>query len=139
MKALAIYNFLKEKHDDLTFDLLKEEFSKTFKTENLKHQLELELQNFKLGSFSVQEHFFKLRTLCQKIDPQMKENTTMRHILDGLPSSILSIVTLWPRKTLAELETSLKDYVLRQQELEKKDNSSDLQKSMVKPLYKGRT
>lgn len=129
-EALSYFNLLKDSHSPLTFELLKNKFLSQFSDKNKKQKYEIELQNLTLTeNNSLLDYIFKVKNLCFKINNKMSEDSIIFHIFKGLPTSIKSILTLYPHATLSEFDASVKKFQLRDFEMSAKLPAQSAQKT----------
>lgn len=94
--------------------------------------MELELQSLKLDSLEITEHIFEVKTIASKIDPRMWEATLINHLLQGLPTSVKSVLTLFPYSTIKYFDEAVKKYTLRAFNLNQQQLEDTLQNSVLK-------
>ena len=86
----------------MPYETFKREFLRQFHDPNQIQKLELELQALKWDRSELPEYVFKVKTIAYKIDPNMSEATLINHLLRGLPTSVKSVLTLFPYSNIAE-------------------------------------
>lgn len=108
---LVLENLERDLGNDLTWDIAKQQFLKTFSftanTEILEMQLNVRIQN---PGESFVQYMSDVTRLCSLIDAKMAESRVCGHILKGMNPAILQQIAMWDNTTKDKLFENVSKY-----------------------------